>query len=129
MFHSVLLACPYGEEDADTNDQLTGHICADVTHLSNRLHQASQRITEALSPGLKWPGREVDHSPPSSTGANSELNSTPSPPSALIVCIGRYLKSVGNISQKRKSQPVRSRYIWEYNIKTDIKKVGCDGVD
>jgi len=40
MFHWRFVACHYGEE-ADTDDQFTGHINADVTQLSNRLHQVT----------------------------------------------------------------------------------------
>ena len=56
MFQSVFLACHYGEEEADTNGQLTGHICADVTHLSNRLHQASLMGNGGSFSGTKTDG-------------------------------------------------------------------------
>jgi hypothetical protein len=42
-------------------------------------HTPIQWVQGALSLGVKWPGREADHSPPSSTEVNNAWNYTSTP--------------------------------------------------
>jgi hypothetical protein len=47
-------------------------------------HPASYSIgNRTLTPGLKWPGRAADHSPPSSAEVKNEWRYTTSPPTLL----------------------------------------------
>jgi hypothetical protein len=39
-----------------------------------------QRVPETLSPGVKWPGREADHSPPTSAEVKKMWVYTSTPP-------------------------------------------------
>jgi hypothetical protein len=43
-------------------------------------HPSIQCVPAALSPGVKWPGREVDHSPPSNAEVKNEWSYTSTPP-------------------------------------------------
>ena len=43
--------------------------------------------TEFFSPGVKWPGREADHSPPSSAMVKNEWSYTPAPPVCFHVVL------------------------------------------
>jgi hypothetical protein len=44
-----------------------------------------QRVPGALFPGIKRPGREADHSPPSSADVKNAWNYTSTPPYAFMV--------------------------------------------
>jgi hypothetical protein len=43
----------------------------------------TQRVTGALSPGIKWPGCEADYSPPSSEEFKNEWSYSSTPPIRL----------------------------------------------
>jgi len=54
-----------------------------TVHFLGLLHPPIHWVLGALSPGVKWPGREADHSPPCSAKVENSWSYTSTPPVRL----------------------------------------------